>query len=214
MTDVKGERRRRREAAEATRRRVVSAAADLFVEHGFAATTIEAVAAKADVSVETVYKRFGSKRALLAAAIDLAVVETPQPDDFIAQFLSLPPLQAVKAESDQRVQLRMLASFSRTRLERTATLHRMLRAAVAADSELSFLIERDHHTRRMSQRALIDLLTVNGPLRDGMLSEDAAETYSALANPDLYLLLTTQHGWSPDRYEAWLAQTLDRLLLP
>lgn len=211
---VKSSRTRRSELAEATRRRVVSAASRLFVEHGYSATTIEAVANAANVSVETVYKRFGSKRALLAAAIDLAVVEMPQPDDFVAKFMTLPRVQAIRAETNQRAQIQMLAALSSTRLERSASLHRMLRAAVAADIELSDLLKTDHELRRASQRALIDLLLINGRLRQGLTPDEAAETYSALANPDLYLLLITHHRWTPDGYQSWLADTLERLLLP
>ena len=88
----------------------------------------------------------------------------------------------------------------------------MVRSAVANHAKLGEILASDHALRRTSQRALIDLLTANGPLR--VPPEEAAETYSALANPDLYLLLTTDHGWPPNRYEDWLADTLIRLLLP
>ena len=54
----------------------------------------------------------------------------------------------------------------------------------------------------------------HGPLRDGLTTEQAADTYSALANPDLYLLLTSHHGWTPGQYQAWLGDTVQRLLLP
>lgn len=53
-----------------------------------------------------------------------------------------------------------------------------------------------------------------GPLRESLTADQAAETYSALANPDLYLLLTTHHGWTADHYQAWLATSLQHLLLP
>ena len=184
----------------------------LFVEQGYAAATIQSVADAANVSVETIYKRFGNKQNLLRAAIRLTVVEDPGSDDFVARFLQLPPLRNVRATNDQRAQLRMLAAFSRTRLEQSGPIHLMLRSAVADHTELDEILAADHAVRRASQRALIDLLTANGPLR--LPAEEAAETYSALANPDLYLLLTTHHGWRPERYEQWLADTLMRLLLP
>jgi AcrR family transcriptional regulator len=213
MATVKRPRSRRAEHAEATRRRVVDAATRLFTERGYAATSIEAVAIEADVSVETVYKRFGNKRALLRAALNLAVVEEAEPAAFVKEFLALPPLRAVQAEADQRRQVRMLAAFSRTRLERTAGLHAMLRTAVAGDAELKPFLTADHDLRRRSQRALVDILASTAPLRPGLSRTAAAETYSALANPDLYLLLTSEHGWTADRYESWLRDCLTRLLL-
>ena len=58
------------------------------------------------------------------------------------------------------------------------------------------------------------MLLDNGRLREGMSAADAAATYGVLANPDTYAELTSHRGWSPDRYESWLRDTLTQLLLP
>jgi AcrR family transcriptional regulator len=209
MVAVKPPRQRRAQRAEATRRRVVEEASQMFVAAGYQATTIEAIAEAADVSVETIYKRFGSKRALLRAAIALSVADTPDPESPLEELLSLPALQRVADERDQAVQLKLLAAFSRDMQERTAPIHRML---YGAGDELADVISTNHAVRRRGQRAVIDLLAANGPLR--LPVDAAADTYSALVNPDLYQLLTDQHGWTPQQYESWLSDTLGRLLLP
>jgi AcrR family transcriptional regulator len=211
MATVKAPRQRRAQRAEATRRRIVEEASRLFTAGGYQATTIEAVAQAADVSVETIYKRFGTKQALLRAALNLLIVDEPEPASFADQFVALPALHAVRAEADQAVQLRMLAAFSRATLERSAAIHRMLHSAGAGD-DLAEFITTNHTRRRQAQLAMIDLLMINGRLR--LDAAAAAETYSALANPDLYLLLIDEHGWTPQGYETWLADTLTRLLLP
>src|SRR5260370_17833852 len=59
----------RRPRAQATRRRIRDAARRLFVERGYVATTIEAIAGEAGVAVPTVYLAFGTKPALLAALL-------------------------------------------------------------------------------------------------------------------------------------------------
>lgn len=210
MPPVKTQRQRRAQRAEATRRRIVEEAGHLFAAGGYQATTIEAIAEAADVSVETIYKRFGTKQALLRAALNLLIVDDPQPASFADEFLAMPALRAVHSERDQAIQLRMLAAFSRATLERSAAIHRMLRSA-GGGGELAEFTSTNHATRRRSQYALISLLTVNGPLR--LDADAAAETYAALANPDLYLLLIDEHGWTPERYETWLADTLTRLLI-
>jgi hypothetical protein len=87
----------------------------------------------------------------------------------------------------------------------------MVRSA-GTGAELAEFNTTSHTTRRRSQRALIDLVMINGPLR--LDADAAAETYAALANPDLFLLLIDEHGWTPHGYETWLADTLTRLLLP
>lgn len=209
MSEVK-RRTRRTESADATRRRVLEAAVRLFVEHGYHATTIESVAASADVSVETIYKRFGSKAGMLKAARDAAVAEAPEPTEFF-EFPAPPIEDALRASTDPREQLVTLARFSARRLERLATFHRMLRSAGVGDPELADYIAADHAARRERQRDNIDTIAANGPLR--LPNSEAADTYSALANPDLYLLLIDHFGWTPQQYRDWLVNTTAKLLL-
>lgn len=108
----------------------------------------------------------------------------------------------------------MLAHFSRTVLERSAQAHRILRTAAASDPKAAALEQSDQASRRRGQELYIELLLANGPLRDGLTEADAADTYAALASPETYAFLTEQRGWTPERFEAWLADGLTRLLLP
>jgi AcrR family transcriptional regulator len=55
---------------EESRHRIIAVAGHLFAEHGLDSTTMEDIAAAADVSVGTLYNYFGSKTALLLAAVD------------------------------------------------------------------------------------------------------------------------------------------------
>lgn len=77
-------------AAEATRGRgrprdprtdeaILRAALELFTEHGHAGTSIEAIARRAGVGKLTVYRRWGSKDELIAAAVESARGEIPNP---------------------------------------------------------------------------------------------------------------------------------------
>lgn len=209
MDDVKSPRTRRAERAEATRRRVVEAASRLFVQTGYRSTTIEAVAAAADVSVETIYKRFGNKAGLLKAAREVAVAGAPEPQEFFT-FPAAPIDDALRAASGREARLRTLAELSSRRMERLAPFHRMLRNAGTGDLELAEYVARDHAARRESQRANIRFIAAGEPLRLDV--DDAADTYSALANPDVYLMLIDQFGWTADEYRAWLADSVIRLL--
>jgi AcrR family transcriptional regulator len=211
MPGVKPRRTRRTENAEATRRRVLDTAVQLFVERGYRATTIASIAAAADVSVETIYKRFGSKAAMLKAAREAAVADAPEPPEFFA-FPAPPIEEALRASTDPQALVRTLAQFSAHRLERLASFHRMLRSAGTGDPELSDYIAADHAARRERQHHNIHTIAANGPLR--LPPDEAAETYSALANPDVYLLLTDHFGWTAQQYQAWLVNTTARLLLP
>ncbi|GAA4921189.1 TetR/AcrR family transcriptional regulator [Actinomycetospora succinea] len=211
-SSVKGQRpprtRREQQAAE-TRNRIVGAATELFGDPGYAATTITAIADRADVAVETVYSRFRNKAGVLNAVLEPAVVGNDQGLD----ILELPAIAAIRARSDQREQVRLLAEFSRTLLERAAPVQHILALAAAVDTGAAELERRDRDRRREVQAVYIDMLLVNGPLRADLTAERAAATYSALANPSTFALLTVDHGWSADDFQTWLADSLTRLLL-
>lgn len=215
-------RTRRAQKAEQTRRRVIDAATALFAERGYAATTMEAIAAQADVAVETVYSRFGSKANLLDAILAPAILGS---DDRSAPRAELAPspreplfdrpeIAEIRASTDQREQLRLLAHFSRTILQRTDQIHRILQIAATSDANAAELQQRDRERRYRGQTQYIDMLLANGPIRSSLTRTDAADTYAALANPESYAFLTGERGWSPERFEQWLADSLTRLLLP
>ncbi len=207
---VKGHKRTRRaDKAQQTHQRIIDAATRLFLDRGYVPTTIEAIAQAADVAVETVYARFGTKTNLMVAVKDAAVTERGQ-----IPLHQRPELAALAAEPSQRQQLAIAAALSRGMLQRISPVYALLRDAAAADGTLREHLAAEISRRRGFQRTLVDLVHARGPLRDGLTPEQAADTYSALANPDLYLLLTSHHGWTPSQYQAWLADTLQRLLLP
>ena len=207
---VKPPRTRRADRAEQTRRRILDAATSLFLEIGFATATIEAIADRADVAVETVYSRFRTKANLLDAILSPAI--SGRDDD--STVFDLPEFNEIRSCQDQRLQLRLLAHLSRSILERTTQFHQILFAAAVVDANAADVQRADEAYRLRGQRLYIDLLLANGPLRAGLTPDVAADTYSSLANPTTYVFLTRQRGWTPDQFEEWLADCLARLLLP
>jgi AcrR family transcriptional regulator len=197
---------RRRDAALQTRQRILDAASARFVEQGFAGTTIAAVARDASTAAETVYATFGTKVALLEEVVrraargdqDTAILEQEGP-------------ARVAAAATQREQLELFADDVSRRLARTGPLLRVVASAAPGEPALAELHARLHEARLRNLRTVPPLLQHNGPLRvDG---ETAAETIWALASPDLYVLLTETRGWSRERFAAWLADTLQAVLL-
>lgn len=200
----------RTEQVQQTRQRIINAAEALFLGRGYAAATLQAVAAEAGVAVETVYSRFRNKTNLLSAILEKGLIGTEPGRDILEQ----PEIDEIRKSSDQREQLRHLAAFSRAILERTDVAHHILRSAAAVESAAAQLQQRDNVRRVEGQRVYIQLLLANGPLRDGLTSEEAADTYSALASPEIFAFLVGDRGWTADRFELWLAGTLSRTLLP
>src|SRR5438270_11397071 len=93
---------RRQEQAQQNRWAVLQAAHHMFVERGFAATTMPAVASTAGVSVQTVYKAFGNKPRLAKAVFDTAIAGDDQP----LPLLQRASLDRVRNEHDPRKKLR------------------------------------------------------------------------------------------------------------
>ncbi len=205
----RGHRVLRAEQVELTRARILEAAQRLFAERGYSGTTIEAIADAAGVAVETVYSRFRNKPNILNSILDPAVRGGPHGADLFDQ----PAIAQIRACTDQREQIRRLAHFSRTILERTAWLHRIMHRAAATDASAAELARADDEHRVGLQRVYIDILLANGPLRSENTSSEASDTWSALANPQTYRFLVEDRGWSADRFEEWLADCLARVLL-
>lgn len=196
---------RRREAALRTRQRILEAAAARFVEHGFAGTTMAAIAEDAATAAETVYATFGSKVALLGEVVS-AAARGSEGTPILDQE---GPARVAQAAS-QREQLELFAHDISERLARTAPLLRTLAGGAPGEPELAALLRRIQEARLRNLRSVPLMLERNGPLR--IDQEVAAETIWALASPDLYLLLSGDRGWSRERYAAWLADSLAAVL--
>ena len=200
----------RAERAAITRRRVIAAAIELFLAGGYAGTTLAAVAAGAEVSVDTVFHLFGTKRGLLQAAMDTVIGG----DDADVPLLERPDPQAVRAETDPRRQIALFAHGILGQLERIAPVDDMLRSAAAVDPDVAAL-RADLHMRQRRQA----LLTVAGglasgsPLRDDMPVDEAAAVLWTLTSFEVHHMLRVDWGWPPERYEGWLRTTLEDSLL-
>jgi AcrR family transcriptional regulator len=197
---------RREEQARETRARIVEAAHRAFVEQGYGGATITAIAADAGVSAETVYAVFRNKRTLLTEVIGAAARgDEPTP------ILEQPGASAVAAEPDPREKLRLFTSDIRRRVARVAPLMAVLAAAGGEEPELEELRSAMHEHRRRNLREVARMLGETGALRTDL--ESATETIWAMASPELYALVTGPGEWTPERYEAWLADSLAALLL-
>ena len=141
----------KREAqARETRRSILDAAHELFVATGYAATTIQAIAERAGVAVQTVYAVFGNKRELLRQLIETTITG----DDDPLPITERAEAQAIAAEPDARRRAELDAALSRSITERVAPIVRVAGEAAASDPELAAMMEgvkaarREEMTRR------------------------------------------------------------------
>ena len=197
----------RRRQADRRRQLVLTAARDLFVEHGYRGTTMETIAERAGVAVETVYARFGNKSKLLGRVLDVAIVG----DEREVPLLGREWVDEVRGERDVRRRLRRLCDVTAAVLARVGPLHAAVRSAVDGDPELLALKRSHDEARYRGQLEFVRLL--GDGLRPGLTLEAARDAYWAVASPEVHHLLTVDRGWDSDRYRAWLVQVLEPALL-
>lgn len=200
----------RRPKAQATRRRILDAAGRLFVEQGYVATTIEAIASQAGVAVPTVYLAFGTKRALLVELLDIAAVGDEEP----VAVLERPWVDELRHDPDPQGQLRRWVHGSRHILARVAALWEVARNAAGADPDIAAEVRRYKTLTLQAQRYFVTVLAANGGLRDGLDPQRAADILFSLLSHEVYRLLVIEQGWAPEDWEQWAADTLAAQLLP
>ena len=199
---------RRQAQARATRLRIIEAATDLFVTHGYAATSIAAIADAADVAPQTIYAAFGTKAGLLGAAVDVAMAGDDEP----IAIIDRPDQQAVLATDDPAAAAAGFAAAATGLLARAGRLIHAADAAPDPDGELEAMRRTGHRVRRTDMRHLADAFAASGLLRDGIDAELAADILWTLASPGAYYAFTTTLGWSDARYQRWLAASVARAL--
>src|SRR5512132_397281 len=198
--------------ARRTRRQIVAAAGHLFARQGFAATTVDAIAAEAGVSRKTVFTSVGGKVALLKLAYDYAMAGDDEPIPMIDRE----GLQTIIAEPDPYEQLRMYAEFVTSAGERISALWLALRGAAEVDEEARELHARWEQERLDSMRSgPVPNLVAKGVLRPDLTPDEAAVIFWMLVDPSLYHRLVVDAGWSRDRFRDWLHETfVSQILLP
>ncbi len=205
-TDGKGGQARTRLARAA----VVQAARTLFLDRGYAATTIEAISDLADVPPATVYRLFSSKLGILKALLDVSIAG----DDEAVPLQDRGNARALFADADPERQLSGFARICREINSRSATVYRILVSAAGSDPEAAALLAEYTRERQDGQGQIARILARAGELRPKLKERDAADIIHALMSPEVYRLLVCDRGWHPDRYERWLTDTLINQLLP
>ena len=199
---------RRQAQTRATRRNVIEAAQRLFTEHGYPATTIETIAEAADTPLPTLYRLFGSKRALLAAVLDTAFGGDDQP----VSFGDRPAVRAARAETDPVKMVTAFAHIVREFMERSSAILHVLATAAQVDPDAAELLAEIRRQRYTGQSRIVAALQAQGALDPGLDSSEAADMVYALLSPDMHRILTVERGWPADRYERWIARSLSALL--
>jgi AcrR family transcriptional regulator len=193
----------RRERSRATHQRIVEAAYRLFATQGYASTTMAEVAESAGVAVQTVYFVFHTKAALLARAIDFAVLgwEAPRPPE------EQPWYRAMRDAPGIDEALRHLVTGVGDIMPRVIPLN--LAARASDDPELAGAMAESEAWRADGYRVILEILCAKAPLREGLDPERATHLLLLYVGEDVYQFLVGTYRWS---HEDWVDWTVAALL--
>jgi TetR/AcrR family transcriptional regulator of autoinduction and epiphytic fitness len=200
---------RRAAQSRATRRAIVDAAARLFAERGYVATSFDAIAEAASVGRATVFAHFPTKAELLKTAYDVTLVGDDEPIPLPQRPESL----AVRAERDPHRFLAGYAAIVTGVARRLSPIYEAIRGAAHADPEAAAVWRQIGAERRIGGGNIVASIVDRDALRSDVDPDRAADVVYALADPGLYHLLVRERGWPHDAFTDWLASTLQRELV-
>jgi len=203
------DRSRRTAAVRATKQQVVRAAERLFLENGYPTTTVAEIAAESGVPQATLYRLFGTKRAILKELVDVSLGG----DDEDVEFQHRPEVRAALTAEDPGEMLDAFAHLLRDLMDRSGRLQHVLATSAVVDEEAAEMLETVRRQRHTGQTRIVRELARRKALSRRLTRERAADIVYAIMSPELYRILTVERGWTPDRYEAWVSDALRSQLL-
>lgn len=201
----------RREAqVRATRLHVIDVAKSRFIERGYPATTIEAIAEASDTPLPTLYRLFGSKRSLLKAVLDTSFVGDDEP----VAFRDRPQVRAALAATDPEALIEAFAVICREVKDRTCAIHHVLATAAVVDDEAADLLAEVRRQAHTGRSRLVAALRRMGALDPALTKAEAEDIVYTCLSFEVAHILTVERRWSGAQYEAWIARSLRSLLAP
>src|SRR5215467_913259 len=158
---------RRQEQARDNRWAVLQTARQLFLEHGFAATTMPAIASAAGVSVQTVYNAFGNKPRLAKAVFDIAIAGDDEP----VPMLQRASLGRVRDAPDPRARFRLYGEFLAEVAPRHVPIQLVIRDAAASDPDAREVWAQLQAERLNGMTVFAQALHDDGHLRPGITAD-------------------------------------------
>jgi len=193
-----------------TEDRIIAAATELFLAEGYVATTLEAIARRAQVGARTVYVRFGTKAALFKRVVDVAIVGDTLPIDVLSRDWA----QAAVTAPTAAERIAAGAAIGRQIMERTGALFAVAQQAAAVEPLIAGFWQQGREQSRHAQAVFWTRMAEDGLLDPGVDLAWVIDTASILGSAETYLVITRMLGWDLDEYENWLVTTSVRLSAP
>jgi AcrR family transcriptional regulator len=196
--------RNRQAAARSTTRRILTAAGQLFLELGYASTTVAAIAREAEVSEQTVYGQFGGKAGVLKGVYDVTLAG----DDADLPMAQRPEFLRMAEAANMDELLDAYTALAGSVSARLSPMLPLIYGSRAVEPDLDALARTAAEERRFGARAFAANVVARGFTRPGLDEEIVAELLWVLNSPETYLLLRQSNGLDDDGYQAWLLRAL------
>ncbi len=190
-----------------TEERILAAATELFLAEGYAATTLAAVASRAQVGTRTVYVRFGTKAALFKRVIDVAIVGDAEPVDVLGRAWTRSALSAPAAAA----RITAFAAAGRQIMERTGALFAVAAQAAAVEPLIAGFWQQGREQTRHVHGLFWTRMAADGLLDPDTDLDWLIDTTILLGAAETYLLITRMLAWDLDTYQDWLVTSMTRL---
>jgi AcrR family transcriptional regulator len=193
-----------------TRAAVVAAAKRCFERNGWSGATVRLIAVEAGVSQKTAEALFGTKAALLAAAVDYAIRGDAEPVEMPRREM----VARMEAAADARRMLRLHAAHVRSINERSAAMALVVeQAAATGDAPVVELWNQMNENRAFGVRWATDTLLSKSGRRPGISRSDVEAAFWVALDWGTFRTLTEHAGLSSDAYERWLRAYYRAMLL-
>ena len=179
-----------------TEQRILAAATELFLAHGYLATTLESVARRAQV-------------ALFKRVIDVAIVGDTEPVDVLGRDW----MQAAMTAPTAAERMAASAAASRQIMQRTGALFAVAQQAAAVEPMIAGFWQQGREQARHVHALFWNRMAEDGLLDPAIDLTWLIDTTNILAAAETYLLISRITGWDLDAYERWLVRTMSQLTL-
>jgi AcrR family transcriptional regulator len=193
-----------------TEQRILAAATELFLSQGYVATTLEAVARRAEVGARTVYVRFGTKAALFKRVVDIAIVGDTEPINVLGRDW----MQAALTAPTAAERIAASAAAGRQIMERTGALFAVAQQAAAVEPLIAGYWQEGREQTRHANAVFWTRMADDGLLDPAIDLDWLIDTTTILAAAETYLLIIRLTGWDPDTYQNWVTAVWTKLAIP
>ncbi|WP_433756417.1 TetR/AcrR family transcriptional regulator [Nocardia sp. CA-135398] len=201
MSQVKG---KQAQKSQETRRRILAAAGELFIELGYGNTSLQDVAERAGVAVQTIYFTFRNKRNLLKELVDVTVAGDVEALATMDRPWFAKAMNTRTAGEHLRAHVEGVTAI----LERVALITEVLHSAAAIEPELDELRQQGLEQRYLVQETAARAMLGKPEAVTNMTVDRAADILFGVLSPELYLLFVRDRSWSARQWEQWACVTL------